>query len=620
MIFLSKKLKFTIVFLPFFTFFSQLLQANPFPTKDINCPHCHWSLPQTTNEAAVPPDLLCENLYQAACIVADGSQKDRDRAKEIESSLKATVEEARQKTYTQLGLQNTEHALTHLFSKNGIALVENLSDKAKKNLFENDLSSYVSAKELYLTVAQCKKTRESFPTSAPNEIEQVRQKITEIESFLNIYQFQRNQLLARNLPALVQILNDKCRSLKNRTPSEVEQNEELQPLSMFCEQRDPARQAVLDLERRRNNKDNFEEQALQLVTQFTPLLNLNEHSSAPAQTTSSTTRDQFNDNLEALKYRYHFLHRHSDSVCDGIAIEIGGRAKRLRKDFLKIISRSRSTVEFLISQHYDDAKKQLATTLFERGRLEMVQLLGRIIPNPLVRSRIEEQYSKLELAWLNPPQDSEYEKHSTYNIEVLKESMQVSISAISSAFDDEDLSFFTTMNATYMTAHQFGVFQTAATVTMMPSFLQMLQRNPYGFMTVLSHEMGHNIGPRLSIVNGNDLREVHRPMTSCLAQSNSIGMTVDQGDESIADAIAAEILSKLIAQMPESLRTRAILAGVEPFCAIADASREGSIDLRRVHPEGIYRVGGIFGANPGIRNLLKCKTESRTYRTCSWDK
>ncbi len=155
----------------------------------------------------------------------------------------------------------------------------------------------------------------------------------------------------------------------------------------------------------------------------------------------------------------------------------------------------------------------------------------------------------------------------------------------------------------------------------MPAFLWMLDNNSDGVLGVLAHEVGHQIGPEMSVINGHDLRGIHLSTLQCLSQPDSIYMQKNQADESIADMIAAEVLAQ-IANRTDTLEEKInlIQSGVQSYCVMdmLEQREFGSRTRGNVHPNPLLRVGGLFGGNASIRNTLGCNNESKSYKTCGW--
>ena len=167
---------------------------------------------------------------------------------------------------------------------------------------------------------------------------------------------------------------------------------------------------------------------------------------------------------------------------------------------------------------------------------------------------------------------------------------------------------------------RYGTNSRAARVTMPPAFLLLMDGNPQAFLTVLAHEAGHRLGPKMAFTAyGHDLKPAYGPMLQCLSRPESIRLQPGQEDETVADMVAAEITARLISELPLPERLGSLAQAIEPFCLFEEqAAQSFSLPLDHKHPGSALRVSGIFGGNEALRGALACERKSRTFSTCSW--
>ena len=293
-------------------------------------------------------------------------------------------------------------------------------------------------------------------------------------------------------------------------------------------------------------------------------------------------------------------------VCSTHNEALTSASRLLVSEFMSEISKSRTTVEFLIDRFYSPKKKAAAHTVYTSARRDIKDLMSDLVPNPRKRGKILDSYDNLSLFWASKPGDDKYvkKKISNKNHEVLdEESLNFFDDSVASMFLDPDLYFFKELNAFYNPPMTYGNLRIEETINMMPAFIEMLDTNPFVFLSVVAHEAGHKVGPGVSKLNGYELSSEFRSLVACYKDTKSIKMLGHQADETIADYISSEVLARQINKLPENKRKQAMLSAMGDFCIFEDMGKH-SIYCTGSHPENSLRVSGIYGANPSVRRVM----------------
>lgn len=133
---------------------------------------------------------------------------------------------------------------------------------------------------------------------------------------------------------------------------------------------------------------------------------------------------------------------------------------------------------------------------------------------------------------------------------------------------------------------------------------------PNALYFVLAHEIAHKIGPNTSTLNHHNIYDRQQYLMNCLKSKESILMLENQIEESWADWMATESLSRL---KITTSKNDLINETVGIFCLIeSQASNQfnsySSINTSD-HPETILRINGILAAHPSVRKFIGCESQ-----------
>lgn len=289
------------------------------------------------------------------------------------------------------------------------------------------------------------------------------------------------------------------------------------------------------------------------------------------------------------------------------------RARNTAKDFVSKVQFSKPFIEFTLNEFYSSKRQEEVNKLFQFSKETMVENLKGHVKDSEKLKKIEESYSDLKLHWLNPPDKENYQKVGKVEVLNVNSDLTLADNTLFHAFSDPSLDYFTDFNANYMSGQSRGDIRVDARVDMQPAMLTLMDSNPIAFLEVLGHEVAHKVGPDVSRWNGFDLSKEHEELMSCFAGAKSIGMTPNQADEALCDYFSALIIARYLETLPQEKRLEAVVQSVESYCLFESNYMPTTSD---VHPDAYMRISGILGANPNIRNLIGCETESTKFKTC----
>ncbi|MGE3608115.1 MAG: hypothetical protein AB7I27_00910 [Bacteriovoracaceae bacterium] len=292
---------------------------------------------------------------------------------------------------------------------------------------------------------------------------------------------------------------------------------------------------------------------------------------------------------------------------------------KLYDQFLGNVAKSRPVVEWVVKNAFSADKKVIVDKVFNQSKKLIAEMLKDFnIPGPKLKI-ILEQYQKMSYFWASSPSNSLFTKDKDFALPVLDfYNFSPYDSGFYLFFMDPTLSSLNEINAYYEPRTQNGVEVKNETINLNPAVNFYAQKDPIGVMMVIAHELGHKIGPKVSKLNGHDLRGNYQVLLDCLKSKSSIKMSDFQEDEVFADWVSANVLGKYIASLPEKERKKAVLNISSFFCEMGHKTFYTDEEIKSKfdsHPLEILRVNGIFGSNTLIRNALGCKQDS-TFKEC----
>lgn len=187
-----------------------------------------------------------------------------------------------------------------------------------------------------------------------------------------------------------------------------------------------------------------------------------------------------------------------------------------------------------------------------------------------------------------------------------------------------DFSGVADINAYYTPEHSLGTRRDPKNVFVYPGLIEAFSDSPAALMGILAHEVGHNFDPRMSQLGGHALKPEFQKLLDCLEKSTSAGMHEHQGNECVADWIAAEAMASLI---DDPVRRKEfgmpakdfdfVKQMMAPFCNFMDMEGAGPLQDPENYLSPRRRINGLFGAQPRLRAALGCDASGSTY--CSLD-
>lgn len=617
----------------------------------------------------------CDDIFTAACGTHDGAGiTSNDRMSEVSKVLAENVKEAKQSLLKSMKLPSFFEGLKKVLAAEGIVVTADVPIDAQNYLlqaFGEGTKGYVNLQDtvFFKDVQTCQQQSDefskslqeisysyfSYPRNHALEIEKldaIQAKVIQAENWLNDLSTNRKKSLEDNFHVVLKLATQKCESFKKLPPVQKAEKSN-KDLNFICSHLSEIRDLAIEKIRNPAN-DRIKERIIQFATRAVGVIPINPYYFAGSTAAATPTiSDKFDYTQAAASligpqakaeqkagtttavdrqltyWKTRAAMASAEISKQNPCYELGeatyrtNKIKTITEKYLMSLLTSQVFLEELISKYYSvDIKPKTQKTFDEIKEMVLQQAL-LLVKDADLKENLRNQFARLEMAWLHKPKASDYVKHSVLGIPVLSEEAQLTLqftnSMAGAALGDPSLGFFLSVNAFYVPSVHVGRFQRAAMVNMMPFFSYLRDREPLAFLAVLAHEIGHQIGPSLSIINGFSMKPFYQPILQCYAQTDSIHMQDFQSDETISDTIAAEVIAKIIANYPQEKKIRAALSSVSPFCYFEHMrSKSGSISLDDPHPISKLRVSGIFGGNSSLRKVLGCSKDAANFRTCEW--
>lgn len=552
------------------------------------------------------PDAICEDLFTASCTGTDGKPKFEGRDKSLQQELTDSINKARDDTAKSMGFKDFDDAAKRKLKDAGLEVSEPVDPDAWKNLKGGGPSGRPS-KSLYSTVEECHHEARELQTasSTATDLKQLQELSKKYDSFRSKYLELRIGYHAKDIPNFVSGILPQCEAVKGVPSTNVDPK-----MRKTCENITQIRKQAINLFRLEGTPE-YEEQAKKFVREY-----------LPANSYSASKGDPNKTEIEILREKIDSDGNRSIGNCYMYASLVENAGGKVFRDFVDDVNKSKPTVDAVIDTFYNDQNKQVATQTFQNARTDIKAIVSQLVHDSTKRKKILDGYDDLKLFWIDKPAESSYTKNRN-GIPILDEEKSASeipralsgTDDLFTIFSDPSLSYFTTLNANYRPSRSVGDFKNSERVNILPAMIHLTEKNPYTFLNVIAHETGHKIGPEISKLNGYDLTPEYKDLIACYKNHKSINLQKGQEDETIADYISSEVLALQIAKLPTEKRREALMSSMETFCIYEDSERN-SLNCKYPHPENTLRVGGIFGANPNLREAVGCAGESSQFKSC----
>ncbi len=518
---------------------------------------CAWQFPGTQGAA------ICEDLFVEACKDSKGKMADFDK------ELGEEVDIARDLAAEAMGHMSYKSGLLEFLKANKVNLPEGSEMEAVEHLLQDTTTL---PEDLVQDYEDCKEAGAAAP-------EKFRTSLLEAYS--------------RNLPGFLQI--HFLRSCGEHFDKKLYPQELNEKLYKACADFPRIKARAIDLFREEGSEQSKKE-ALALVTELY-------HPSVKK------------DEAEADRSK-----RVAEEFCKDYGNMHVSRARGLTKKYQTEIARSEPVVNALRKRYYSERNRAVVDSMMKATRSSISSLLARVTNDAEKLARIRAEYEKVKLFWISEPPEKFWKASKILGLRVLdQEKMDDDPEDTSSwnVFMDPDLAEFKELNASYSTAVQYGSSKSPELVNMLPGFLRQLETSPMNFLSTLGHELGHKIGPEVSRTNGHDLRPEWKELLDCYRSKESMRLQRGQEDETIADYIGSEVIADALLQLPQEQRRGALVNSLKDYCLFDDGrNAHFHVNCTRPHPEPIFRVNAIIGANPRIREVIGCSAEAKGYRAC----
>ncbi len=570
--------------------------------------------PMTSESAREGRDDICTDLFGAACMDVNGKLKHQSREKEDSEAIIQHVRRARDAAAKTMGFKDFDDALRAKMKDSGIALLdrpEPIAWSALKREISTPPYSKAGSK-IYTAVADCEKEvaeikKIGLEKDSPEKAAQSSEKYS---AFLKKYKEQNIRLFAKDLTLfLSDQIGDKCRKIKGQ-PDLYRQDDNV-TIFNTCENITQLRQQAVEIYRLEGTPEYMALAEKFVRLHFLPEPQEKVSADAGAKSPEKKLEDRVTDDYYTI-FRY-------CAEFSNVAESVGAK---IFDEFVQDVQKNKASVDILVDSFYGERQKALVTEMVKESRAELQQVVSQFVRDPEERRKIFEDSDSLNLRWLEKPEDSRYEKKGNVPL-TLKANPDTSIYMQSERDDletlmsDPSLSFFTTFNANYRSATSLGKDRDHQRINIMPRMINTFERNPLGYLTVIAHEMGHQIDLNSSKDNGYNLSAEYKDLLACFKEPKSINMHSRQAGEAIADYISSEVLARTLSKLPPDKRRQALMTSMETMCAFEESDSAAHIlNCTGTHPAIPLRLGGIFGANPNIRKAIGCEGDSPKFKSC----
>lgn len=560
--------------------------------------------------------LMCEDLFKAAC----ERPPQKTAANKDDDEEKSSLEKYRDKAAQQMGYKDFEDGLKKRLKEAGLEVNSDLNSEEWGGFVEslhtpaseNDgpqMSSQNGQRpsfEIFKSTYRCQPNYTPAFTLSKAQLQKEAAKLrTTFAKRNQKIQGQMIQHYAKDLPTYLEgYLFPKCEAL-NRGSLQAELN---QDLAKICRQSSQIKREVIMLYREEGTPE-YQKKAEDLIRRIwvtEPVVRVGygmEEMPLPLQTTKNPLAQEVED-----------LNSRLLNQCLSHQQAVMTSARTVGLDYINNINRSKTVVEGAIGETYTPQRKKQIDSMFETIRADVQALVPQLTSDKKKQSQIIDEYNDVKLFWMDKPGVEAYGKNAQ-GLDVLKPNSgeKGGEGDPNTIFSDPSLSFFSETNAYYSPQMTQGRQKKSEHVQIFPGYLNLLETNPYGLVSILAHEAGHKIGPELSKINGHDMREDYKNLLACYKDRKSIRMQDQQADEVIADYISSEVMASHIAKLPEAQRRPALLAVASAFC---ENNPHSPVNCKAPHPESMFRVNGILAANPNMRKVVGCSPESPNFKTC----
>ena len=569
---------------------------------------------------------VCEDLFAATCLGADGKNKFTDKIKQMNEKAFKSIQRARDKTAQELGFKNFDEALKQHLKSAGFEIKEPVDAEAwkllKGEITPNNYNTTNLDYRLYEPVQSCFSSESAVNNISKDILKyneaQLKQIQQQMENYLNTHNAKLINIYANDIPNFVtDSIGQKCLQIKESPLIFVADNN--QEVFKACENFEKIRREAAQLYRLEGTSE-YKKKASDFIKK-----NLLPELKPFFKGTSQLSEEDSTDKreLEKIQEKIQSLMVQVRSICDPYSRLVRRSAQKAAEDFMIEINISKTTVDSLISEYYTEANKAKINQMLESTKSEAQNIVSEFVIESDKRKAIIEEYDSLNHFWLVQPPQNSYKKgmHGNFILDedkAVPELVRKEMDDTYGIFSDPYLSYFANLNANFIPSLNPGIVKKKLRVSLMPIFLQhLMNENTQATKAILAHEVAHKIGPKMSKLQGHPLDLEYVNLLDCYKNSKSIKLESKQADEAIADYIASEIIARDLAALSPNNRKQALKYAMESYC-LADAINlhSHSIFCDGNHPENSLRVSGIFGANPNLRKVIGCDKESSLYQSC----
>lgn len=561
------------------------------------CLFCQFPKPNYPNANS---NKVCEDLFEASCQAKSANSSEDLEREKYEEAL-----ENKEKAAQAMGHKSFDDGLKKQLQEAGVKIKPNLSQDEWEEL-KHDLLTPGGLPGTHIHEKAYEGTFKCAPDRLASGSSNSKSLGTTIKN-LNAERNRRNQRIRADLVAqysgnipgfLENHILPKCEALGHEAFL-PENNERLYEV---CDQFSQIRREAIMLYRQEGTPE-YSQNAARFIEKYYTPQPVAELDMPPAGNRNQTSNAQ----------KFISLNSTMQAECQEHIDVIHQSAKKAAQNYASELNRSRFNVERTIATVYNDRRKRQAQDALNVIRSDVQALVPQLTSDPRKQNRIIDEYNRVDLYWMQPPSADAYTTNAQGKDILRPTTENDDPRSVPAIFSDPSLSYFSEPNAFYSPQMIVGDEKLHEEhINISPGFLELIEKNPHGFSSVLAHELGHKIGPAISKGNGHDMTAEYKDLLQCYKDRGSIRLQDKQSDEAIADYVSSEIMAYQVSKLPQSERRSAIMSMASVFCD----GGHSPIECNGLHPESVLRVNGILGANPNIRKVMGCGPESKNFKTC----
>ncbi len=306
---------------------------------------------------------------------------------------------------------------------------------------------------------------------------------------------------------------------------------------------------------------------------------------------------------------------------------------QLHKELMVSMIASKKTINEVITRTYSQKRREDIESFLSDIRPLAGEFFLKLVDQYKKLSRktkktLFSEIQKIPLKWISPVDEDNYKEDDLGNLRLNYNKLQQDpeYSFFDKAYNHLSrgrYSFFLTLNAHYMWDSSSGKHEEPEHILLYPLTLLIFEKNKIFTLPTLGHEFFHKIDYYKDKIMGYNFQPLYQSLCQCLGESNSIRMCVGQEGEAFADWASAHLAALYIQSLPKEEQYKTALNFYQGRCFPSISSYKSNNqslskkkDFIESHPFYLFRMNGLFGTQPELRQFLGCSKPAPKYKYC----